>query len=92
LAFVWRWVRRRRRSSLLLGQGLRLVLIGSVLGLTGAFAGTRYLEAQLFGITATDPFTFAAVCAVLVIAGLTACAIPARRAMRVDPVIALRQA
>lgn len=77
--------------SLLLGQGLRLVAIGSVLGLAGAFAGTRYLEAQLFGIRATDPLTFAAVCGVLALAGLAACAVPARRAMRVDPVIALRQ-
>jgi predicted permease len=78
--------------TLLLGQGLRLVAIGSVLGLAGAFAGTRYLETQLFGIDPTDPLTFAGVCVVLAVAGLAACAIPARRAMRVDPVIALRQA
>jgi ABC-type antimicrobial peptide transport system permease subunit len=76
---------------LLLGQGLRLVAIGSLLGLAGAFAGTRYLESQLFGVKATDALTFAGVCVVLAIAGLSACAVPARRAMRLDPVIALRQ-
>ena len=77
--------------ALLLGQGLRLVAIGSVLGLAGALVGTRYLESQLFGVKATDPLTFVGVCLVLFVAGLSACAVPARRAMRLDPVIALRQ-
>ena len=78
--------------TLLMGQGVRLIAAGSAIGLLGAFAGTRYVSAQLFGVAPTDPLTFAAVCAVLTISGLTACAIPARRAMRVDPLIALRRA
>jgi predicted permease len=77
--------------SLLLGQGLRLVGIGAAIGLTCALVGTRYVEAQLFGVTATDPLTFVSGCVVLAIAGLTASLIPALRAMRVDPVTALRR-
>jgi ABC-type antimicrobial peptide transport system permease subunit len=77
--------------TLLLGQGLRLLAIGVALGLTGAFVATRYLEAQLFGVTATDPLTFAGGCVLLVLAGLTASTIPALRAMRVDPIAALRR-
>ena len=78
--------------SLLLGQGLRLLGIGAAIGLTVALAGTKYIEAQLFGVTATDPVTFVSGCVVLAIAGLTASLIPALRAMRVDPIIALRRA
>ena len=57
----------------------------------GALLGTRYIEAQLFGVTATDPLTFVGGCLALADAGLTASVIPALRAMRVDPVIALRR-
>jgi hypothetical protein len=53
--------------------------------------GTRYIEAQLFGVTATDPLTFVSGCVLLAMAGITASVIPAVRAMRVDPVIALRR-
>ena len=77
--------------TLLLGQGLRLLGIGVAIGLTGALLGTRYIEAQLFGVTATDPLTFVSGCVVLAIAGLTASVIPALRAMHVDPIIALRR-
>jgi ABC-type antimicrobial peptide transport system permease subunit len=77
--------------TLLLRQGLRLLGIGVAIGLTGAFLGTRYIEAQLFGVTATDPPTFLGGCVVLTIAGITASVIPALRALRVDPVIALRR-
>jgi putative ABC transport system permease protein len=77
--------------SLLLGQGLRLLGIGAAIGLTVALVGTRYIEAQLFGVSATDPVTFVSGCVVLGIAGLTASVIPALRAMRVDPIIALRR-
>jgi putative ABC transport system permease protein len=77
--------------TLLLGQGLRLLGIGVAIGLTGALLGTRYIKAQLFGVTATDPLTFVSGCVVLAIAGLTASVIPALRAMHVDPVIALRR-
>jgi putative ABC transport system permease protein len=64
--------------------------IGVAIGFTGALLGTRYIEAQLFGVTATDPLTFVGGCVVLAIAGLTASVIPALRAMHVDPVLALR--
>ena len=75
---------------MLIGDGVRLVAIGAAIGLAGAFAGTRLLQSQLFGIAPTDPLTFAAVVAIMLLVGLLACALPARRAMRVDPVIALR--
>jgi ABC-type antimicrobial peptide transport system permease subunit len=78
--------------TLLLGQGLRLLGVGAAIGLTIALVGTRYIEAQLFGVTATDPITFASACFVLATAGLTACLVPALRAMRVDPIRAIRQA
>ena len=78
--------------TLLLGQGLRLLAIGAAIGLTGALLTTRYLEPQLFGVTASDPVTFVGGCVVISIAGLAASVIPALRAMRVDPVIALRRA
>ena len=69
--------------TLLLGQGLRLLGIGVAIGLTGALLGTRYIEAQLFGVTATDPLTFVSGCVVLAIAGLTASLIrPPRDARR----------
>jgi predicted permease len=78
--------------TLVIWRGIRLLAIGVAIGLTGALIGTRYIEAQLFGVTATDPLTFLTVCLLLAIAGLTACAIPAWRAMRVDPIVALRRA
>jgi putative ABC transport system permease protein len=77
--------------TLLLGQGLRLLGIGAAIGLTAALIGMRYIEAQLFGVTATDPLTFVSGCVVLAVAGLTASVIPALRAMRTDPISALRQ-
>ena len=77
--------------TLLLRRGVRLLAIGSAIGLAGALGVTRYLEAQLFGVTATDPLTFVSGCLVLAIAGIAASLIPAIRAMRVDPVEALRQ-
>ena len=78
--------------SLLLGQSVRLLGIGAAIGLTGALVGTRYIESQLFGVTATDLVTFVSACVVLAIAGLTASLIPALHAMRIDPIIALRRA
>jgi predicted permease len=76
--------------KLMLTDGLRLVALGSVLGLVGAFAGARYVQNQLFGVEPTDPMTFAGVCVILLIVAIAACLIPARRAMRVDPALALR--
>jgi ABC-type antimicrobial peptide transport system permease subunit len=75
---------------MILGQGLRTVLIGVAIGLAGSLALTRTVESLLFGVTATDPLTFAAVILLLVAAALLACYIPARRATRVDPMVALR--
>jgi putative ABC transport system permease protein len=82
--------RRRDIFSLVLGQGMRLALLGVVLGVAGAFAVTRGLQALLFGVGAGDAVTFAGVALLLVAVALLACYIPARRAMRVEPVIALR--
>jgi len=76
--------------KMILGQGLRTILIGISVGLAGSLAFTRTLESLLFGVTPTDPLTFAAVILLLVAAALLACYIPARRAARVDPTVALR--
>jgi putative ABC transport system permease protein len=77
---------------LLLGQSLRLLGIGAVIGLTGTLVGAQSIDTQLFGVTATDPATFVSACVVLVVAGVAAALIPALRAMRIDPVVALRRA
>jgi predicted permease len=75
---------------LILGEGLRLVAFGGIIGVAGALAGTRYLHSQLFGVAPSDPATFAVVCALLVAVGLLACVVPALRAMRTEPANALR--
>lgn len=77
-------------AKLALGQGLRLTLIGVAIGVAGAVAVTRVLAVILYGISPTDGATFAAVAGVLVAVALLACHIPARRASRVDPMVALR--
>ena len=82
--------RARDVLHLVLGQGLRLTLIGMVVGLVGALALTRLMSSLLFGVSATDPVTFCAVAFLLAFVALLACWIPARRAMKVDPMIALR--
>ena len=75
---------------LVLGQGVRLILFGLALGLAASFAITRVLAGMLFGVTPTDPLTFVAVSFLLASVALLACYIPARRAARVDPLVALR--
>ncbi len=76
--------------SLVLGQGFRLTLAGLVVGTALALAFTRLLKAQLFGVSETDALTFASVGLLLAVVALLACHIPARRATRVDPMVALR--
>jgi putative ABC transport system permease protein len=75
---------------LILRQGLLLTLIGIGIGLAGALALSRLMSSLLFGVEATDPTTFAVIVLLLAVVSLIACYIPARRAMRVDPLIALR--
>jgi putative ABC transport system permease protein len=75
---------------LVVGQGMRLVAIGLLLGVAGAWLLSRVLTSQLFGITTRDPVTYASVAALLAIVALTASYLPARRALRVDPMTALR--
>jgi putative ABC transport system permease protein len=76
--------------TLILKQGLKLTLVGIGLGLVAAFALTRWLESLLFGVRPTDALTFAAIALLLLLVALLACWIPARRATKVDPLIALR--
>ncbi|MGH7656530.1 MAG: ABC transporter permease [Gemmatimonadaceae bacterium] len=75
---------------MILGQGMRTIFIGVVIGMAGALALTRTVASLLFGITATDPLTLGGVTLLLVGTALVACYIPARRATKVDPMVALR--
>ena len=76
---------------LVISEGLRLVAVGAALGLAGAFAGSRLLRSQLFNVAPTDLATFTSGAVVLLAVSALACAVPARRAMKLDPVEALRR-
>jgi predicted permease len=75
---------------LILGQGVRLAAIGIVVGLVGAFGTTRFLKTVLYNVTPTDPFSFGVVAGFLTLVAVFASYVPARRAMAVDPLVALR--
>ena len=75
---------------LIVGQGARLAAVGIIAGVAGAFALSRVMAGLLYGVSATDPLTYAALAVVLAAVAVGACAVPARRAVRVDPAVALR--
>jgi putative ABC transport system permease protein len=76
--------------ALVMGQGAKLAVGGVAIGLAGAWGLTRLMSTLLFGVSATDPLTFALIALLLIVVALTACFVPARRATRVDPMVALR--
>jgi putative ABC transport system permease protein len=81
---------QRHVLKMILGQGLKLVLVGVVIGVTTAFAVTRVISNLLFGVTPTDPLIFVGVPLLLIAVAMLASYFPARRALKVDPIIALR--
>ena len=77
---------------MVLSQGLALALAGAAIGLAGALIVSHLMAGLLYGVSPSDPLTFISLAVVLVMVALAACYIPARRAMRVDPIVALREA
>jgi putative ABC transport system permease protein len=82
--------RRGDIFRMIVGQGAAITLIGVGVGLVASLALTGFLSSQLFGVSATDPLTFASVILLLTFVALMACYIPARRAAKVDPMVALQ--
>ncbi|PYU42805.1 MAG: hypothetical protein DMG53_19055, partial [Acidobacteria bacterium] len=81
---------RRSILQMVLGQGLGLVIVGAAVGLVGAVVVSHLMTGLLYGVRPTDPLTFVVVALLLIGVALLACYIPARRALRVDPLVALR--
>src|SRR5439155_1140748 len=81
---------RRDVLLLIMKEGAKFSFVGIALGVAGAFAVTRLLASELYGVSATDPITYAGVAMVMILVTLLACYLPTRRAMRVDPITALR--
>ena len=75
---------------MVLRQGLKLTALGLALGLAAAYALTRYMQTLLFGVKPADPLTFGLIALLLIVVAIVACWIPARRATKVDPLVALR--
>ena len=82
--------RRTDVLTLVVRQGMTMALLGLAIGLVGAFGLSRLLRGLLYGVSPTDPLTFAGVSIVLMVVSVLACLVPARRATRVDPIVALR--
>jgi putative ABC transport system permease protein len=75
---------------MMLGQGMRLLVAGLIIGFIGAVASSRVIRSVLFGVSANDPYIYAVVTVVLIVAAIIACWLPARRASRVNPMVTLR--
>jgi ABC-type antimicrobial peptide transport system permease subunit len=82
---------RKTILQMVLSQGLALALAGAAVGLVGALIVSHLMAGLLYGVSPSDPLTFISLTVVLVIVAFAACYIPARRAMRVDPIVALRE-
>jgi ABC-type antimicrobial peptide transport system permease subunit len=81
---------RQQIFQLVVGQGAKMALAGAAIGILATLSLTRLMSNQLFGVSAHDPLTLSGVALLLVVVAIAACYLPARRAMRVDPMVALR--